>query len=177
MAWTLAPIKSTGHPGGSNHPSQSCPGGFWKCQDHQKWQLLQICKFGQFKEYMCRYDCVMLTTFSHYRVNSFESILESVGNCLQLILKLVSTQCINNFKVYFSGINFNTNMLYVIRSAGEISCHLSAEGWERLPHLLPDSVPKETRTAGWGMQHRIYKTLKKYHIHTDWNLFLWQKWC
>ena len=33
-----------GNPRRSDHPGQSPPGGFWKCQDCEEWQLLEICK-------------------------------------------------------------------------------------------------------------------------------------
>ena len=50
------------------------------------------------------------------------------------------------------------------RSPGEVTCHFPAQGWERLPHLLPDPVSKETRTAG--------SVFKKWFItilsNTDW---------
>lgn len=33
-----------GDPGGSDHPGQPPAGGLWKCQDCEKWQLIEICK-------------------------------------------------------------------------------------------------------------------------------------
>jgi len=49
--------------------------------------------------------------------------------------------------------NFRFNAYFVNstnRPFGEVSCDFPAQGWERLPHLLPDPVSEETRTFRWA---------------------------
>lgn len=88
-----------------------------------------------------------------------------INDYLQSVFQGFTFIGIQSFWLKFSLISCGhpkcNHYIFFFRSVGKISCHLSAQSWERLSHLLSDSVPKEARAVGWAhSKQRVYKSYK-----------------